>query len=220
MQPNCAEAVDELRVVLTAPNVPEVKQTIAQVRPDLTVDSATFRAAVLLLTGPSLRFNIDRMAVRTQAPRALVAACTRRLFDNGVWQPDGAVYAWTTADDEAFWKDVAVAEGQLCRRIDRLGRIEWASAGAWRKPYDFMAEEKDALSVAYVADKDTAPSPQSSNKTKAVDADEVEVITIPMKARRPVSDVPVPAMAAISSDSGVWLGGQSGNLFPGAQWLV
>src|SRR5688500_9714399 len=116
MHTNCAEAVTALRAVLTTPNVPEIKQMLSQVRPELSPDTVTFRAAVLLLVGPAVGFNIDRLTVRTQAPRALVAACTRRLFDNGVWQPDGSVYTWTTPDDKAFWSDVAVAEGLLCRR--------------------------------------------------------------------------------------------------------
>lgn len=141
----------ELRSVLCLPNVLEMRRIIAEIRPDVPEDSVAFRAAVLLLAGPSVNFNVDRLARRTQFPRPTVAACARRLFDNGAWQPDGPVYAWRSPDDEAFWNDVAVAEGKLCRRTDHFGRIEWAVPGAWRKAYDFVATESSTLTVSYFA---------------------------------------------------------------------
>ena len=188
---------------------------LASVRPEMPVDSPTFRAAVLLLVGHALSFNVDRMAARTQTPRAFVAACTRRLFDNGVWQADGPVYTWTSPDDTQFWKDVSVAEGLLCRRVDRLGRIEWARAGAWRKHYEFAARESDALAVAYTCESDL---PQ----TKAVEALEIEEPFVP-EPPRPRNERPVPALAAsaMMPAGNTWLGSKPvGNeLFPNAQWL-
>lgn len=220
MPTNCAEAVNELRVVLTTPNVPWIKQTLAQVRPELSPDSATFRAAVLLLVGPAVEFNIDRLTVRTQVPRALVAACTRRLFDNGVWQPDGPVYTWTTPDDEAFWSDVAVAEGLLCRRTDRLGRIEWANAGSWRKAYDFVADDDETLTVAYVAEGDITGEAKRRAPVTSEDRKDAEVGALPVRKKTTPGDaVTVPALAGVGSDSNVWLGAQPSGLFPHAQWL-
>jgi hypothetical protein len=218
MHSNCAEAVNELRVVLTTPNVPEIRDTLAQVRPELSPDSSTFRAAVLLFVGPMVGFNIDRLTGRTQTPRALVAAFTRRLFDNGVWKPDGPVYTWTTADDEAFWNDVAVAEGRLCRRTDGLGRIEWASAGSWRKAYEFVAANDQTLTVAYTAENDVKAG---AKVAPAIPVEEsAEEVRLRAREREAVKEaVAVPALAALGSDTTVWLGATPVGLFPHAQWL-
>lgn len=150
---HCVEAGDIARV-LEIPDMVAIRATLCSIRPELAERPETLRAATLLLAGPSLGFNIDRMTGRSGAPRAFVAACTRRLFDNGVWEHGGAVYTWSTPDDDAFWRDAAVAEGQLCRRRDGLGRIEWAEPGAWKKHYDFSAEAVESLAIRYVSDAD------------------------------------------------------------------
>jgi hypothetical protein len=206
MLSNCAEAAD-LRAVLTTPQVPEIRAMLGQIRPELSEDSVTFRAAVLLLTGPGVAFNVDRMAWRTQIPRAIVSACTRRLFDNGVWHPDGPVYVWHSPDDVQFWNDVSVAEGKLCRRVDRLGRIEWANPGAWQKPYDFGEAGSEALSVDYQCQHEPVVPKGLPN------AD----------LRRPSREVnPEPELAGVTSETpATWLGeAQPTELFPGASWLM
>jgi hypothetical protein len=229
MQSTCAEAATELRAVLTTPNVPEIRQMLSQIRPELAPDSLTFRAALLLLTGPAVAFNIDRLACRTQVPRSVVAACARRLFDNGVWHPDGPVYTWHAADEPKFWNDVAVAEGQLCRRLDRLGRIEWASAGAWRKAYDFGEQDKPSIHVEYFAYMDGERPAVEATKSPAnggtvsgstPEASTTEASPAAEEARsRPWQRIP--ALAGSPEAVPAWLGAAaSGDLFPGTAWLL
>ena len=141
----------------TAPNVQDIRQTLASIRPDLAHESPTFRAAVMLMMGPALNFNVDRLAARTGVPRAQAAVFTRRWFDNGVWQHEGPVYPWCSPNEPEFWNDVAVGEGKACRRGDKIDNIEWASPGVWRKSYDFVSKLENALSVAY-ADDSAEPS--------------------------------------------------------------
>ena len=112
------------------------------------------RAAVLLLAGPALNFNIDRMAGRTGMPRAFVAACTRRLFDNGIWEHAGPVYTWKTPADEDFWRDVAVGEGNMHRRRGQNGQIEWAEPGVWKKEYVLARDVIAPLAISYACDTD------------------------------------------------------------------
>ena len=150
---SCGEAA-EFAALLQVPDIIAIRATLCSIRPELAVRSETLGAATLLLVGPGLNFNIDRMAGRTGAPRPFVAACTRRLFDNGVWEPGSAVYTWSSPDDDAFWRDAAVAEGQLCRRRDSLGQIEWAEPGEWKKHYDFDTKGADSIAVRYVCNTD------------------------------------------------------------------
>ena len=230
MQLNCAESETDLRAVLTVPDVPEIRRTLTQIRPDLAEDSLSFRAALLLLTGPTVSFNIDRLACRTQIPRSVVAACTRRLFDNGVWQHDGPAYAWRSADDAQFWSDVGVAEGQLCRRTDPLGRIEWANAGAWRKAYEFSVTETEPtpFSIAYSTEPERpAAAPAAGADTAgepAVSLPVAETRLVRNRARpRRKPEVAIVAGVAADTARATWLGAPEtgkGDLFPGANWLV
>ena len=167
MQLNCAEA-ESRSVRPTAPNVQDVRQILASIRPDLSHDSMTFRAAVMLMMGPALNFNVDRLAARTGVPRAQAAVFTRRWFDNGVWQAAGPIYPWCSPNEPEFWNDVAVGEGKLCRRGDRIDTIEWASPGVWRKSYDFVSKGTSALSVAYVDESEQ----QTAAVTNEVGVDE------------------------------------------------
>jgi hypothetical protein len=217
MLSNCAEAAD-LREVLSSPHVPAIRLMLSQIRPGLSEDSVTFRSAVLLLTGPGVAFNVDRMACRTQIPRAIVSACTRRLFDNGVWHPDGPVYAWHSPDDDQFWNDVSVAEGKLCRRTDRLGRIEWASPGAWQKRYDFGSTESESLCVNYHSQVEQKGPAAAEIPVQEEVASEAEV-----RIRRPKAAVrPEPMMVSVVPDTpSTWLGEtQPAELFPGTSWLI
>ncbi len=114
----------------------------AALDPTLEPNSPTFRCAVLLLAAERIGQNIDRLARFSGYPREFVAKCARRLCDNGVWRNGQTVYNWDEAclaDDairRAFWADVAVAEGRMCRRENGHGGIEWAQAGCWIKSYE------------------------------------------------------------------------------------
>ncbi|MGH7467501.1 MAG: hypothetical protein ACRENP_05890 [Longimicrobiales bacterium] len=207
---------------MTTPNVPDIRRTLASVRPELLQDSLTFRAALLLMVGPAASFNVDRMAGRSQIPRSVVAACARRLFDNGVWKPDGPLYAWRSPDDDQFWFDVSVAEGQLCRRTDPLGRIEWAAPGSWRKPYEFDAEDPSTLSVSYRGERESTATPEAKREAREAEVDEIEVPAQPqaetVRRVRP-RRAPVPLGGSPPSPPH-WLGvAPREELFPGTPWL-
>ncbi|MGH7461364.1 MAG: hypothetical protein ACREMA_10090, partial [Longimicrobiales bacterium] len=180
-----------------------------------------FRAALLLLIGPGVGFNIDRIACRAQMPRSVVAACTRRLFDNGVWHPDGPVYTWQAPDDRLFWSDVGVAEGRLCRRTDRLGRIEWADAGEWHKAYDFGGPKVPSLSVDYLsqtdADRGSGGEPHAEIE---VDLEDSARPVLTWVVGEPIERELAP-LKTNPVESNTWLGTAARQeLFPGAAWLI
>lgn len=116
---------------------------LRRARPDSAADTPAFRAALVLAAGPEHRFNVDRIAGACRLPRAWVAACVRRLIDNGVWTGGRAACAWRDAGDPRFWNDAAVAEGRLQRRTLPDGGFEWAPAGRWTKAYDFIGPQGD-----------------------------------------------------------------------------
>lgn len=108
-----------------------IQGLLVETRPDVLPNAAAYRAAVFLLCGPALGFNVDRIARITRYPGGQVAIAVRRLFDNGIWHHRGPVYTWYGPGDEDFWRDVAVAEGKLRRRSDGVsGHIEWLPVGS------------------------------------------------------------------------------------------
>jgi hypothetical protein len=118
---------------------------------DIDPDSERFRAAVLLLAAFDVGQNIDTLSRKTGFNRAFVSKVARRLIDNGVWSGGRTVSDWSATDEAsgfAFWNDVGVAEGRLCRRRNESGAIEWAPAGYWNKSYDFTGNG-DGLSARY-----------------------------------------------------------------------
>lgn len=129
-----------MRTVPPRASIAELEARIRRYNSDIDASSSTFRAAVLLLAGIEYGLNIDALSHRTSYPRAFVAQCARRLIDNGVWRDGRIVSDWSPADEAsgAFWNDVAVAEGKLCRRETADGEIEWAPPGYWNKTYDFI----------------------------------------------------------------------------------
>jgi hypothetical protein len=136
---------------------------------DVAVGSDTHRAAVLLLAGAEYGQNIDQLARRIGIDRSFVAKAARRLIDNGVWQAGRTVAEWGAHDEAtvAFWNDVAVAEGKLCRRTAADGSIEWAPAGYWNKSYQFVdpgAQSK--LSAVYhnPGDRPSEPVPLAAER--------------------------------------------------------
>jgi hypothetical protein len=110
---------------------------------DIEPGSDTYRSAVLLLAGLEYGQNIDMLARRAGIDRSFVAKAARRLIDNGVWVGGRTVSEWTALDEAsgAFWNDVAVGEGKLCRRTLPDGTIEWAPPGFWNKGYHFVDHE-------------------------------------------------------------------------------
>ena len=199
-----------------APTAP-LDARLRALRPDLADDGSTFRAALVLLAGPEAGFNIDRIARRTGAPRHLVAACARRLYDNGVWSADGAACPWSGPEDFRFWNDVAVAEGRMLRRMDDAGRAEWAPAGAWSKAYDFVGPQGDpGGAVVYLAPGDAPNAPPAAEPRPRALRD-----AAPLAAAPPA---PAPRVAwlgaAPEAAPALALGGAAApELFPGTAWL-
>lgn len=114
------------------------EEMITGQRPDLNNQSPTYRAAIVLLVAQVVGRGVHKLAKVSGYPSEFVARCARRLVDNGVW-PDGQPYmSGTTVHDwDAFWQDVGVAEGKLCRRCNEFGQLEWAPPGQWWKDFDF-----------------------------------------------------------------------------------
>jgi len=223
-------AVAERASLAGTMSVEEIRQEIAGFRPELSEATLTYRAAVLLLLGPQLRFNIDRMASRARFPRAQVAACARRLFDHGVWRPEGPHYTWTSCGDAEFWLDVAVAEGRLWRRTNGAGEVEWAEAGTWTKVYDFVTRDT-SLTIAYVDAPPVAP-PAPEEEEAPVEWSRKQAATRPVEMRverAPVLHAAEPreeefalAGSTNSAPGQRWTrldGPRRSDLFPDAQWL-
>jgi hypothetical protein len=95
--------------------------------------ASTVCAARLLLLAVEEGQNVAMLARRLGCSQTFVARCARRLLENGVWKGGRTVAAWLNRgpDHPAFWYDVAVAEGTMCRRTRPSGEFEWAAAGAW-----------------------------------------------------------------------------------------
>jgi hypothetical protein len=193
-------------------------------RPDLRPDASAFRAAVVLLAGPLHAFNIDRIAGRCGLPRAVVAACVRRLIDNGVWEAGTAVYPWSDPDDPRFWNDAAVAEGRLLRRTRPGGQVEWAPAGRWEKAFDYVGPQGDPGGALLYLDCAADP-PRAAGPPAAPDGSPAAPGAAP-----PLAAARVPALCAAgggwpgapATDTGPAPAGSVSvpELFPGAHWLV
>lgn len=120
------------------PSAADVCRRVDTLSPSLDPSSPQAKAAVLLLLAREAGLNVDRLARLSGYERHFVAACVRRLYDNGVWAGGRTCYAWTEPCEAAFWNDVGVAVGRLCRRTDEEGNPAWAPAGSWTKVYDFV----------------------------------------------------------------------------------
>lgn len=100
--------------------------------------AATVFAARLLLVAAEDGQNLTMLARRLGCSQSFVARCARRLIENGVWSGGRTVAAWLDhgPGHPAFWYDVAVADGSMCRRTTRSGEFQWAPAGSWIRPYE------------------------------------------------------------------------------------
>lgn len=130
--------------------VRSVLKRIEALRPDLDPETETFKAAVVLVTGGIVGQGIHKLAAATGYATEFVARCARRLVDNGVW-PDGMAFTdlHEGVGSDAFWADVAVAEGKLCRRRNEDGSIQWAPPGQWWKEFDFVSKAVTGGPVRY-----------------------------------------------------------------------
>lgn len=199
-----------------APPAADPRERLCALRPDLPREGTTFRAALVLLAAPGAGFNIDRVALRTGVPRHWVAACARRLRDNGVWSPAGERVSWAGPEDFRFWNDVGVAEGRLLRRDDARGRPQWAPAGAWAKAYDFVGPGGDPGGpVLYLSPGEPPPPPAAA---PAPSAPPLRLVAGGRDAAPPPPARPAgPALLLPASRGGG--GGPHPELFPGAAWL-
>ena len=188
-------------------SVRDLEARVRRYNSDIDPASDTFRAAVLLLASLEFGQNVEGLARRTGFPRSFVAKCARRLIDNGVWVGGETAAEWS-ADDEAsgaFWNDVAVAEGKLCRRVGAAGEIEWAPAGYWKKNYEFIETAEQPLSAVY---RDPVP-PEAEPAAPAADVANDEPST--PAAAIPAADEPASAPEGATPPDD--------DLFPGTVWL-
>lgn len=202
---------------------PDAPQRVRAARPDLPCESSAFRAAVVLLAGPEHGFNIDRIAARCGLARASVAACVRRLIDNGVWAGGRDQCAWRGPDDPRFWNDCAVAEGRLLRRTLPDGMVEWAPPGRWEKAYDFVGPQSDpGGAVLYL---DSADEAQEDAARAASPAPFARPAKEPPAGTRATLELPRLRIAGSGLPGGAPEPGRGGaaagmpELFPDAAWL-
>lgn len=186
--------------------------------PGLEVGSDEFAAAAVLVAGSEVGHNIDRIARLTGVDRENVARMARRLVDNGVWVSGNTVSHWrdNPGDVVSFRRDVAVAEGRLCRRMDEFGQLEWAPQGYWRKEFEYAGAKADLSSHAvryhphvavpeseclYVPDEEVQEEdgPEALDSSAPVRA-EAEVSREAQGLRRQPPSAP--------EDAPVWLGGE------------
>lgn len=131
--------------------IARLHERVLQGSGELEPDAPTVRSATILLAAEVIGQNVDRLALLTGYPREFVARCARRLVDNGVWVNGRTASAWRgcEVDSLAFWADVGVAEGKLCRRVGPEGRLEWAPAGHWHKSYDYLRRADSETCIRY-----------------------------------------------------------------------
>lgn len=219
------------------PTIESVRARIAAVDPALRVGTSAYESALVLVAATLIGQNIDRLARLTGVSREQVALRARRLVDNGVWQNGDTVCRWrdNPDDEESFRSDVGVAEGELCRRIDPLGQMEWAPQGYWRKHFEYVPP-KEAERPQVVCYHPHVPVPEQVIPLVPDTEDEDVVEEVEAIGSAAPLEVSVGAMVA-SDVQPAWLGGTvpaedtagaswresvvetPAELFPDAQWL-
>ena len=205
-------------------SVQSLEGRIRRYNSDIDPGSETFRAAVLLLASLEYGQNVELLTRRTGYQRSFVAKCARRLIDNGVWSDGRTVASWSPEDEAsgAFWNDVAVAEGKLCRRANPDGEIEWAPAGYWKKSYEFIESADQPLSAVYrdpaqparAPVPEQAPPRQPETVPAAAEAGEAEAVAEHEDAPQPGDAVDPAAPAGPAGPKR-----PADELFPGTVWL-
>lgn len=187
------------------PTRESIRAKLAELDPTFQPETAGYSAALVLIAGREVGHNIDRIARLTGVERELVARMARRLFDNEVWVSGNTLSRWcnNVRDLASFRGDVGVAEGRLCRKVDELGRIEWAPAGHWRKDFTYVAPRNEDQPRAIIYHPHV-PIPESEPLYyPESEEDEVEVeqpAAVVSRPRQDVSEDPGPRSAQ-------WLGG-------------
>ncbi len=182
-----------------------IRAKLAEFDPSFQPHSPGFSAALVLIAGRELGHNIDRIARITGVQREVVARMARRLFDNEVWVAGNTLSRWCNNPDDlaSFRGDVGVAEGRLCRKVDELGRVEWAPAGHWRKDFTYVAPRNEDQPRAVVYHPHV-PVPESEPLYYPEAEDEAEEIEAPvaMEERRGST-----VAEDVGPRSAQWLGG-------------
>ena len=182
-----------------------IRAALADLDPSFHPQSPGYSAALVLIAGREVGHNIDRIARLTGVQREVVARMARRLFDNEVWVSGNTLSRWCNnpQDLASFRGDVGVAEGRLCRKVDELGRVEWAPAGHWRKDFTYVAPRNEDQPRAVVYHPHV-PVPETEPLYYPDTEDDVEEIEAPpAREDRPgqmLTDHPGPRSAQ-------WLGG-------------
>lgn len=196
----------------TRSTIQVLEARIRRYNSDIDPSSTTFHTAVLLLAATEYGQNIDILSRRTGYDRSFVARCARRLIDNGVWDAGRTVGDWSPEDEAsgAFWNDVAVGEGKLCRRLNADGQIEWAPAGYWKKSYEFIEPAGERPVSTTYRDPAAARSQGEAPAAGALDESVVasEAPEGEDSAARPAAVQPVATGPAVEPPESVGAGGE------------
>lgn len=190
------------------PTRESIRAALAELDPSFHPESPGYPAALVLIAGREVGHNIDRIARLTGVAREEVARMARRLFDNEVWVAGNTVSRWchNPADLASFRNDVGVAEGRLCRKVDELGRVEWAPAGHWRKDFTYVVpRNEDQPRVVVYHPHVPIPEPEPLYYPDAEEDPDLceELVQAPEQRAVPVTDDPGPRSAQ-------WLGNAPG----------
>lgn len=191
-----------------------LQQRIRLWNAELAPDAPTFQAAVLLLAALRVGQNTAKLSRFTRYSQSFVAKCARRLCDNGVWNNGETVRSWSGGwvSEPAFWNDVSVAEGRMCRRIDKHGNPEWAPAGRWVKFYDYSPRCESAEQAnRYVV----SASPNSLQGAPPLYPLQDAAVNVANSERADSGGIYTP-----SSTRSDRLNPASLKLFPNAEWLT
>lgn len=100
--------------------------------------------------------------------------------------------------DDAFWRDVAVGEGALYRRVTDAGEVEWGEPGRWWKSFDYVGRPtNESRPVSYFAATEPLPGDALIAELVAAEAEAAEVegtakqrILVPTPTSHPADPAP------------------------------
>jgi hypothetical protein len=177
-----------------------LRRSLAAVLDVTATPRGSYEAALVLLASVETPHNVDRIARLLGLPREFVARCGRRLCDNGVWAGGKVFCSWTYPDaaGSAFWADVTVAEGRLCRRVEEeSGELQWAEPGVWHKNYSLMDPKADLrTSVSYEV---PLPAGDGNRESPAAEADCDDRSVLSWAPLDETGETSIPADAAVAS---------------------
>jgi hypothetical protein len=202
-------------------------ERVRRLNPDLDPRAGTARAALLLLAGLYHEHNVVKLARFTGLEVDFVARCARRLVDNGVWRGGETICAWNEipVGEPAFWADVAVAEGKLCRRMDDEGRAQWAPGGHWWKSFDLVVAAPLDQSVLYHSPPPSVFEADAQTEEAGSQATVESAVGVETSDRTPddspdlSDDKDASPSDSVPQEESSRTGADSSDLFPGAVWL-